>query len=143
MLDLLLVFICSFLSFFLFVNSRAGMSYSNLFVAHLRGRSPEAPSGAFATLVKPNLCAAPLPAPATVIFRSGSVLKYRGAERSLFGAWRGDRPLEGTRGQVGGEVERARDDEAPSGASEPTRTPRDERGFHNGHNSGGRRWTGF
>src|SRR5712691_1537830 len=52
MLDLLLVlvFICSFLSFFLFVNSRAGMSYSNLFVAHLRGRSPEAPSGAFATL---------------------------------------------------------------------------------------------
>ena len=72
----------------------------------------------------------------------GSVLKYRGAERSVFGAWSGDRPLEGTGGLVGSEVERARDDEGSGGAGEPTRTPRDERGFHNGQNSGGRRCSG-
>ena len=40
---------------------------------------------------------------------------------------RGDRPLEGTGGQAGGKFERARDDEAPSGVGEQTRSPRDGR----------------
>ena len=55
---------------------------------------------------------------------------------------RRDRPIEGTGGQAGGNVERARDDEAPSGVGEPARTPRDGTDFHNGENGGSSRWSG-
>ena len=55
-----------------------------------------------------------------------------------------DGPLEGTGGdQEGSKVEQVRDDEAPSRAREPTRTPRDERGFHNGDHARSLRQIGY
>src|ERR1051326_2159938 len=67
----------------------------------------------------------------------------RGRRSSLLSSGRtrgGDGPVEGTYGRAGDRVEQARDGEAPGGASEPTRTARDGRRFHNGEDSGCRRW---